>query len=90
MKQVHFETKANVKKFATQGSKGGSIVLSLELPLTDENVSLAGTQNQMCVVSLDFARDAVEKADGQKMMDFSEKEEEYEDGYESGEDLEQE
>lgn len=88
MKQMHYETKANVKKFATQGSKGGSIVLALEMPLTDENALLAGAQNQMCVVSLDFAKDSIEKVDGQKMMDFSEEDDE--EGYESGEDLEQE
>lgn len=72
MKQ-HYESKANIKKFATQASKGGSVILTLELPLTDDTAGLAITQNQMCVVSLDFSADSVEKADGQKMLDLDEK-----------------
>lgn len=68
MKQQHFETKAIVKKFATQGSKGGSIVLTMEMPLTDENAVLASSQNLQCLLTLDFDNDSVEKADGQKML----------------------
>ena len=72
MKQQHFETKANIKKFATQASKGGSIVLQVEIPLTDENATLASCQSKDCVLTLDFDNESIEKQDGQKMMNFEE------------------
>lgn len=68
MKQQHFETKANIKKFATQASKGGSIVLTLEMSLTDENSVLAGAQSKDCVLTLDFDNDSIERVDGQLML----------------------
>jgi len=68
MKQQHFEIKAAVKKFVTQGSKGGSIVLTMEMALTDENALLAGSQNKECLLTLDFDNDSVEKATGQEML----------------------
>lgn len=67
MKQ-HFETKANIKKFATQASKGGSIVLSVEMPLTDDNALLAGSQSKDCVVTLDFDNDSIERVEGQLLL----------------------
>ena len=67
MKQ-HFETKANIKKFATQAAKGGSIVITIEMPLTDDNALLAGSQSKDCVLTLDFDNDSIERVDGQLML----------------------
>ena len=58
-------TKANVKKFSTQAAKGGSIVITLEMPLTDENAALASNQNKDCVLDMAFDNDSLEKFDGQ-------------------------
>ena len=66
----NFEFLANVKKVSTMAAKGGSIVLTLEMPLTEENALLASTQNKDCSVSLDFTNEGVEEAQGQKSLDF--------------------
>ena len=67
MKQ-HFETKGNVRGFATQAAKGGSIVIKIEMPLTDENATLASTQNKDCVLTLDFDNDSIERVEGQLLL----------------------
>ena len=72
--------KANVKKFSTQGSKGGSIVVALEVPLTEENAMLAYRQNETCIATLDFTDAAEDEFNGQHGLDFGEKGPEDEEG----------
>ena len=67
---TQYQTKAIVKKFSTQGSKGGSIVVSVEMPLTDENVLLASKQNSTGILTLDFSEQAKDKYEGQHGLDF--------------------
>ena len=72
--KTQFDFLGNVKKVATQAAKGGSIVLTLEMPLTEENAMLASTQNKDCAVSLRFDNQSVEEAQGQGELDFGEEE----------------
>jgi hypothetical protein len=80
--QNNFDFVGSVKKVSTQASKGGSIVLSLEMDLTEENSLLAFCQNKSCSVSLGFDNESVEIAkqklakkeaekQGQTVLDFS-------------------
>jgi hypothetical protein len=70
MNKQSFEFVASVKKFATQASKGGSIILTLEMPLTDDNCLLSAAQNKDCVVMIKFDNDSIERANGQNELDF--------------------
>lgn len=67
-------TVGTVKKVSTQASKGGSIVVSLEFPLTEKNASITIWQNKDCAVSLNFESAAIEDAKGQMGFDFGEDE----------------
>lgn len=78
-------TKANVKKFSTQASKGGSIVITLEMPLTDKNAALASNQSKDCMLDLRFDNDSIEKADGQLYL-FTGQQDGTENGSETDED----
>ena len=69
MKTQYF-TKGSVKKIATQGSKGGSMIITLEVPLVEENGDLALKQNKDCAVDLRFDTESIEKAAGQYSLDF--------------------
>jgi hypothetical protein len=60
--QSDFDFVASVKKVSTQASKGGSIIITLEMDLTEENSLLANTQNKTCSVNLGFDNDSVEVA----------------------------
>lgn len=71
--QTDFEFVASVKKFSTQASKGGSIVLSLEMDLTEEEALLAFKQNGNCAVKLTFSKEAMEITNQKKAKKEQEK-----------------
>lgn len=67
-----FQTKATIKKFATQASKGGSIVITLEVPLNEENSKIAFNQNGACIATLDFTERGKDDFERQMGFDFGE------------------
>ncbi len=67
-----FQTKATIKKFATQASKGGSIVVTLEVPLNEENSKIAFNQNGACIATLDFTERGKDDFERQMGFDFGE------------------
>lgn len=62
----NFEFVAGVKKVSTMAAKGGSIIVTLEMDLSDELALLAATQNKTCSVKLAFDNEAVEIAKQQQ------------------------
>jgi hypothetical protein len=71
-------TRANLKKVATQGSKGGTIVITLELQLNEENAALAAKVNNAVALSLSFNEEDLDKVEGQQRLPL-EDEEDWED-----------
>ena len=57
--------KAEVIKVATMAAKGGSIRITLDVPLVEKTAILAMTQNKTAAVSLNFQQKAIDDAAGQ-------------------------
>ena len=63
--QQNFLVKAEVIKVATMAAKGGTIRITLDLPILDSTERLSGTQNKTCSMNLDFNQKAIDEAAGQ-------------------------
>jgi hypothetical protein len=72
-------TRANLKKVATQGSKGGTIVITLEVQLNEENAALAAKVNNAAALTLSFAEDDLDKVAGQQRLPLEEGDDDWED-----------
>ncbi len=57
--------KAEVIKVATMAAKGGSIRITLDVPLVEKTAILAMTQNKTAAVKLNFDQKSVDEAAGQ-------------------------
>ena len=57
--------KAEVIKVATMAAKGGSIRITLDVPLVEKTAILAMTQNKTAAVNLSFDQAAIDEAAGQ-------------------------
>ena len=57
--------KAEVIKVATMAAKGGSIRITLDVPLVEKTAILAMTQNKTAAVNLNFQQKAIDDAAGQ-------------------------
>ena len=57
--------KAEVIKVATMAAKGGSIRITLDVPLVEKTAILAMTQNKTTAVKLSFDQASIDEAAGQ-------------------------
>ena len=57
--------KAEVIKVATMAAKGGSIRITLDVPLVEKTAILAMTQNKTAAVTLSFEQKKIDEAAGQ-------------------------
>lgn len=57
--------KAEVIKVATMAAKGGSIRITLDVPLVEKTAILALAQNKTAAVTLDFKQSSIDDAAGQ-------------------------
>lgn len=73
--KLQYATKGSVKKISTQASKGGSIVITIEVPLTEDNAMLCATQNRDCAVHLSFDAESIDEVQGQGKLPFADVEE---------------
>lgn len=64
-------TKATVKKVSSMAAKGGSVVVSFEMPLIDEGGALLLATNKTCALLVDFTSDGIAKAEGQMELGFA-------------------
>lgn len=77
--QTKYLVKAEVVKVATMAAKGGTIRITLDLPIMDSTERLTGAQNKTCAMDLNFNEQAIDTAAGQMGL-FVEDERESEKG----------
>lgn len=57
--------KATVKKVSTTSAKGGTAVISFEIPIGEEAAVLLENANDTCALSVSFRQSDISKAEGQ-------------------------
>ena len=67
---LKFEGVGELTKFQTKSSGGGSISISIDLALNEDNAKMAMQQGKLFAFTMDFTSLALEEAEGQNVMEF--------------------